>query len=111
MKITIPKNRSELKQHLNDPLFKNSYFIMLTSASISIFGFIFWIIVARFYTPHDVGLATAIFSMAQLIGVFSGLGLGFGLIRYLAKREDKQEMINSCLTFFKGKKGEKLFLS
>ena len=30
MKLTIPKTRTELKQHLNDPLFKNSYFLMAT---------------------------------------------------------------------------------
>lgn len=98
MKIAIPKNRKELKQHLNDPLFKNSYFIMLNSISISIFGFIFWLIVARYYTPTNVGLATAIFSMAQLIAAFSGLGFGFGLIRFLPKEEDKKGIINSCLS-------------
>jgi len=31
MKIWLPKNRKELKQHLNDPLFKNAYFLMLSS--------------------------------------------------------------------------------
>jgi hypothetical protein len=31
MNIAIPKNIKELKQHLNDPLFKNAYFLMASS--------------------------------------------------------------------------------
>ncbi len=96
MNLAIPKNWRELKQHLNDPLFKNSYFIMLDSISTSIFGFIFWMIVARHYIPTNVGLAIAILSMSQLIIGFSGLGLGSGLIRFLPKEGDKKNMINFC---------------
>jgi len=93
----IPKNLKELKIHLKDPLFKNSYYILLTSSSISIFGFIFWIIVARLYTPNDVGLATVIFSMSQLISVFSSLGLNYSLVRYYVKRNDKNKMVNTVI--------------
>jgi len=31
-----------LKKYLNDPLYKNSFFIMLTSISNAGFGFFFW---------------------------------------------------------------------
>jgi len=33
MTLWIPKNRKQLKQHLNDPLFKNAYFLMLSSVT------------------------------------------------------------------------------
>ena len=98
MKITIPKNRKQLKQHLNDPLFKNSYFLMATTVIGAILGFIFWILVARYYTPHDVGLATALISAANLLVAFSLLGFNFGVTRFLPNEKDKQGMINSCLT-------------
>jgi hypothetical protein len=48
MKLWIPKSRNELRPHLNDPLFKNSFFIMLTSVSSAGFGFIFWMLAAKF---------------------------------------------------------------
>ena len=48
MKLAIPKNRKQLKQHLNDPLFKNSYFLMATTVIGSLLGFIFWMLVASF---------------------------------------------------------------
>ena len=98
MKLTIPKNRKELKQHLNDPLFKNSYFLMATTVIGSILGFIFWMLVARYYTPHDVGLATALISAAGLLTMFSMFGFDIGIIRFLPNEKDKQSMINSCLT-------------
>ena len=98
MKLWIPKNRKQLKQHLKDPLFKNSYFLMATTVIGSILGFFFWILIARYYTPHDVGLATALISAANLLVAFSLLGFGFGIRRFLPKEENKQGMINSCLT-------------
>ena len=98
MKIWIPKNIKELKHHLNDPLFKNSYFLMASTVVGSLLGFIFWMLVARYYTAHDVGLATALISAANLLVVFSLLGFNFGVTRFLPNEKDKQGMINSCLT-------------
>jgi len=94
----IPKNLKELQMHLKDPLFKNSYYIILTSGSVSIFGFIFWIIVARLYIPNDVGLASAILSMSSLICAFSTLGLNYSIIRFFSQRDDRIDMINSCFS-------------
>jgi len=94
----IPKSLNELKIHLKDPLFKNSYYILLTSVSISIFGLIFWVIVARFYSPDEVGLASAILSMSQLICAFSTLGLNYSIIRFYAQRDDRIDMINSGIS-------------
>ncbi|MDY6965809.1 MAG: oligosaccharide flippase family protein [Halobacteriota archaeon] len=98
MKLAIPKNIDELREHLSDPLFKNSYYMMLTSVIGSPLGFVFWIVVTRFYSTEEVGLAVAIFSATGMIAAFSGLGLNFGVIRFLPKEEDKQGLINSCLT-------------
>ena len=102
MKITIPKNTKELKQHLNDPLFNNSYFMMVSTIIGSILGFVFWMLVTRYYTPHDVGLATALISAANLLSAFSLLGFNFGILRFLPNEKDKTDMINSCftITFF-----------
>jgi len=98
MKIAILQTKTELKQHLNDPLFKNSYFLMATTVIGSILGFIFWILAARYYTPHDVGLATALISAANLLVAFSLLGFNFGVTRFLPNEKNKKGMINSSLT-------------
>lgn len=95
MKFVSLHNIVKVKRHLREPLFKNSYLLMLNSFLLSASGFIFWIIAARYYTPNEVGLATAIFSISQLITSFSGFGLNYGLMRYLASSKNKGELINS----------------
>ena len=42
-----------LKKYLNDPLYKNSFFIMLTSISNAGFGFIFWMLAAKQISQGD----------------------------------------------------------
>lgn len=98
MKIAIPTNRKELKHHLEDPLYRNSYFLLLTSASSAILGFFFWMLAARFYTPKEVGIATALISAMTLLAGFSRLGFDIGIIRFLPNEQNKKGMINSCLT-------------
>ena len=96
MKIWIPKNREQLRQHLHDPLFKNAYFLMGNTLLSAGAGFFFWIFAARFYAPEDVGLGSALISAAGLLSMLSMLGFDIGLIRYLPRETDKGGMINSC---------------
>ena len=77
----------KISQHSNDPLFKNSYFIMSSSYINTVLGFLFWIIIAHYYSPANVGLATTIFSAASLVMSLSGLGLNYGFIGYLSKEK------------------------
>jgi len=82
----------------DDPLYKNSFFLMLNSALTSVLGFIFITIVTRLYTTTDVGLFSAIVSAAGLLAVFSRLGFDIGLIRFLPESREPENLINSCFT-------------
>jgi len=97
-KIQIPRSWKELKEHFGDPLYRNSYFLLLATAIPSILGFVFWMIAARFYTPSEIGIVVALISAINLLAGFSRLGLEFGIIRYLPNEPKKGELINSCLT-------------
>ena len=97
MDITT-KIRIHAINHIKDPLYRNSYFLMLNTVIGSALGFVFWMVVARFYSVQEVGFATAIFSAIGLVGIFSRLGFGATLIRYLPNETDKNGLINSCLT-------------
>jgi O-antigen/teichoic acid export membrane protein len=94
----IPKNRQDFRRHLNDPLFKNSYYLMATMLFTAGAGFFFWIFAARLYTVEAVGLGSAILSATWLLSILSVLGFDIGLIRYLPEERDKSRMINSCFT-------------
>jgi len=68
------------KHFANDSLYKNSIYLMLSTAVMAFFGFFFWIINARLFKPEQVGIATTLISVLTLISTFSILGLGNSLI-------------------------------
>ncbi|KKQ97566.1 MAG: hypothetical protein UT23_C0011G0037 [Candidatus Woesebacteria bacterium GW2011_GWA1_39_12] len=82
----------------SDSLYGNSIYLMLSTAIMAFFGFFFWIINARLFTPEQVGIATTLISVMTLISSFSLLGLGNGLIRYLPTSERKNKKINTAFT-------------
>lgn len=98
MKVAIPTNLKELDQHIHNPLFKNAYFLIAIIVVGSVLGFVFWVVAARLYTPEEIGLATALISAMGLLSTFSKLGFDTSMIRFLPNEEDKNGMINSCLT-------------
>lgn len=67
---------------LHDSLFKNAFFLMLSSISTAGFGFIFWFLAAKFYSASDVGIATGIMSSMTLIVNLSRFGLDYSIIRF-----------------------------
>lgn len=82
----------------NDPLHKNSYYLMINNLINSFFGFIFWIVAARLYSSLDVGLAVALVSASNIIIVISLLGLDVSIVRFLAHAKNKIIYLNTSLT-------------
>jgi O-antigen/teichoic acid export membrane protein len=82
--------------HLRDPLFRNSFFISLSRFADIGFGFIFWVVAARFYTIGEVGEATAIISSLGLGVMLSRFGFDVSQIRFMADYE-KEAVFNTCL--------------
>lgn len=102
MNIAIPKNIKELKQHLKDPLYKNSFFIMFTSISSAGSGFVFWMLAAKLYSKEDVGVATALISSMALLVLLSRFGLDSSIIRYFPEKDKSRVFSTSAVitTFF-----------
>lgn len=96
--IRIATSKEKLRKHLQTPLYENAYYLIAGSVAAAFLGFVFWMIVARFYSPSEVGLACALISVMGMLTSFSTLGLHIGLIRFLPEERDKRGMINSCLT-------------
>jgi len=55
-------------------------------------------VVARFYTPYEVGVASAIISAVYFLALLGPLGLDVAIVRFLPKEQKPTEMINACLT-------------
>jgi O-antigen/teichoic acid export membrane protein len=72
-----------LREHLSAPLFRNAYFLILSSTLTSLLGLPFWALAARNYSAADVGRASAIISALALISGFAQLGMTSVFPRYL----------------------------
>jgi O-antigen/teichoic acid export membrane protein len=79
-------------------LFRNSIYLMVSTAIQALFGFFFWIINARLFTTVEVGIATTIISVGTLITSLSLLGFNAGLVRYLPSSKEKNVKINTAIT-------------
>ena len=88
----------QLKLYINDPLYRNSLYLMASTIVMAGLGFIFWAVAARFYTEAAVGRSAAIISAITLLALMSRLGLNVALVRFLPKAEKPADMINSCFT-------------
>ncbi|MCX9076729.1 MAG: oligosaccharide flippase family protein [Candidatus Methanoperedens sp.] len=83
----------------NDPLLKNSFYLIGANFLNLLLGFVFWIIAARYYSPDEVGTISALLSSMLLLSMISGLGFQTAFIFYLPRnRENASKIINSCLT-------------
>jgi len=69
---------------------------MANAAIVMGLGFLFWVVAARWFDPYQVGIASTLISSTLLLGNLSRLGLGIGLVRFLASYEDRARMISTC---------------
>lgn len=94
----IPQPVDRIKEILRwifDSLVRNASYMMGVTVVNGLTGFVFWTIAARVQTTEQVGLASSIISIIQLLSGIAGLGLGIGLVRFLADAQDPKRMLNS----------------
>jgi len=84
--------------HIRDPLYRNSIILLCNTASTSVIGFVFWMVIARLYSPVDVGYGSAAISAMMLLGSLGLLGVNNTLIRFLPSFENPRDFINTSLS-------------
>ena len=97
MKFSLPNINTNFKYYLDDSLLRNSLYLMLASIINAGLGFIFWVTVAKYYPPKEVGIATVLISSLNFIISVSWFGLDFALIRYIPTN-DKNKVLNTSTT-------------
>ncbi|WP_374777667.1 lipopolysaccharide biosynthesis protein [Streptomyces sp. NBC_01310] len=65
-------------------MFRSSFFLLASTVTTAGLSFLFWVVVARFYPPEQVGLATSLISATSLLSYLSMFGLNSTLIRFPA---------------------------
>lgn len=91
-------SRQGIRRVLTTPLYANALYLMLSTTVMSLCGFFFWLIVARFYSEAVVGYSSAIISALNLLAVLSLVGLNISLVRFLPQADNPRKMINTCFT-------------
>ena len=89
-----PNPLRAIADHARDPLYKNSFFILLTPIVGAGFGFIFWTLAAKLYLAQDVGIATALISSLKLLALLSRFGLDLSIIRFFPEY-DKNKVFSA----------------
>lgn len=76
-----PRNR--IREHLDDPLYRTGYYLILGTGITGLLGVAFWALAAHFYSAQVVGLNAATISAMLLVAEACTLGLSAVLVRYL----------------------------
>jgi O-antigen/teichoic acid export membrane protein len=75
----------------SDSLIRNGVFSTATQVVNSAFGYAFWLLAARLYTPATVGLTAAAISATSIVLMLSCLGVGGMLIQSLPRQPKETE--------------------
>ncbi len=100
-RLLKPGNWKSLSQLLckarDSSLYNNAFFLMLNTVCTSVLSFVFWNIMARNFSQTDVGIGSALNAACGLVSSIAGLGLGFGLVRFLPEMGNRAtSLLNSA---------------
>ncbi|MBN1855929.1 MAG: lipopolysaccharide biosynthesis protein [Dehalococcoidia bacterium] len=90
---------SQLRSEVSSSLLTNALYIMSSHGLMAVLGFVFWVIVARFYTEAELGYSAAIISALGLVSMIGGIGLNSFLVRFLPTSASPRSLVNTCLTY------------
>jgi O-antigen/teichoic acid export membrane protein len=91
--------RSALGAHLGIPLYRQGYALVLNSGLASLFGIVYWLLAARHYAPHVLGLNSAAISAMMFLAGLSQLNLMSALMRFIpvSGRQSTRFVLSSYL--------------
>lgn len=97
---SIKKIRA-LIHHINEPLNRNSYILMVNSGVLASAGFIFWLICSRGGGAQATGLATSAVSSLVMISIIARFGIDSSIMTYVPvlEAEKRRKFVNSAFVF------------
>lgn len=81
----------------HDHLLKNSFFILLATATVGLLGFLFWLVAARLFSVGQIGVATTLIAATNLLSYVSLLGLNTTLITSLPTSRTRSADVNTAV--------------
>jgi O-antigen/teichoic acid export membrane protein len=81
--------RRRLLEHVRLPLHRDAYALALNSAFTAATGLLYWIVAAKAYSAHAVGLNSALISAMMFLAGVASLNLPNILVRFLPESGDR----------------------
>ena len=72
-----------LFSHLRIPLYKNGYSLILSSATTSGLGMLFWVLAAHYYSVEAIGTSSALIAAMMFLSGLSQRGVNSALVRFV----------------------------
>jgi O-antigen/teichoic acid export membrane protein len=72
-----------LVSHLRTPLYKNGYSLILSSATTSALGMLFWVLAAHYYSVETIGTSSAMIAAMMFLSGVSQRGVNSALVRFV----------------------------
>ena len=72
-----------LVSHLRMPLYKNGYALILSSATTSGLGMLFWVLAAHYYSVETIGTSSAMIAAMMFLSGLSQRGVNSALVRFV----------------------------
>src|SRR3989344_4106400 len=94
------KMRRRLLAAWNEPLYRNSMYLILNSFVMALFGFVFWSLAARTFSSSEVGLATAVISAVSLVANISLLGFNVSILKFKDKSLNFTSLVMCSIVAF-----------
>ncbi|MCA1690966.1 MAG: oligosaccharide flippase family protein [Actinobacteria bacterium] len=89
--------RSYLRGLRHDHLLQNSFFILLSTATMGLLGFLFWLVAARLFPLEQIGVATTLIAATNLLSQVGLLGFNTTLITSLPSASARSDEIDSAV--------------
>jgi len=92
--------RRSLREHWADPLYRNSYYLMANTLTVTGAGFVFNALATRLAGAEQYGQATAILSALTLLSLLARLGFDVSLLRDLPRTDADRarRLVNTTFT-------------
>jgi hypothetical protein len=81
--------RRRVSEHVRIPLHRDAYALALNSAFTAATGLLYWIVAAKAYSAHAVGLNSALISAMLFLAGLASLNLPNILVRFLPQSGER----------------------
>jgi O-antigen/teichoic acid export membrane protein len=89
--------RGVLRRMSEDAVYRGSTLLLLNTALLAAFGFVFWAVAARLYPASDVGAFSGITAGVGLLGAIGALGLPNTLMRHLSTAAAARQLAGAAI--------------